>query len=134
MLFGDEHVRVYRETGGREGHDWEGTSVLLLTTTGRRSGEPRTSALIYCPVDGAYAVFGSKGGSPAHPAWYLNLVADPEVTVQVGDEAFPARARTAVGAERERLWPVLMAHWPDWEGYQAKTDREVPIVVLERVS
>jgi deazaflavin-dependent oxidoreductase (nitroreductase family) len=133
MLFGDEHVRVYRATEGREGHDWEGTSVLLLTTKGRRSGEPRCSALIYCPVDGAYAVFGSKGGAPTHPAWYLNLVADPDVTVQVRDEVFAARARTAVGAERERLWPALRAHWPGWEGYQAKTDREVPIVVLERI-
>src|SRR5919107_740238 len=103
-LFGDEHVRRYRETGGEVGYLWEGVPTLILTTTGRRSGEQRPMALIFGRDGDRLVVVASKGGAPRHPAWYLNLVAHPEVEVQVQAETFRARARTAGGEERERLW------------------------------
>lgn len=133
VLFGPEHVERYRETDGDEGHDWRGTIVLLLTTTGRKSGEPRTMPLIYQPDGDNYVIVASKGGWPNHPLWYLNLVADPSVEVQVKGDRFEARARTAEGEERERLWKLMTATWPQYDEYQAKTDREIPVVVLERV-
>jgi deazaflavin-dependent oxidoreductase (nitroreductase family) len=132
-LFGDEHVRRYRETGGEVGHIWNDVPTLLLTTTGRRTGEQRTAPLIYGQDGDAYVVVASKGGAPQHPAWYLNLAADPEVELQVGDEVFPARARTAAGDERTRLWQLLAGIWPAYDEYATKTDREIPVVVLERV-
>jgi deazaflavin-dependent oxidoreductase (nitroreductase family) len=131
-LFGPEHVRRYRETDGEVGHDWRGTSTLLLTTTGRRSGEPRETPLIYGRDGDRFLIVASKGGAPAPPAWYLNLSDDPAVELQVRDERFPARARTATAEERERLWPVMTAEWPAYDEYQTKTEREIPIVVLER--
>ncbi len=131
-LFGPEHVRRYRETGGEVGHDWQGTSTLLLTTTGRRSGQPRETPLIYGRDGDRFLVVASKGGAPSPPAWYRNLSDDPAVELQVRDERFPARARTATAEERERLWPVMTAEWPAYDEYQTKTEREIPIVVLER--
>jgi deazaflavin-dependent oxidoreductase (nitroreductase family) len=127
-----EHIDSYVATGGREGHLWHGVPTLLLTTTGRKSGERRRTALIYGRDGDDYVVVASYGGSPKHPAWYLNLEADPVVEVQVGDEVFTARARTADPQERERLWPQLAAIWPDYDSYQGKTDREIPLVVLSR--
>jgi deazaflavin-dependent oxidoreductase (nitroreductase family) len=132
-LYGDEHVRRYRETGGEEGHLWNGVPTLLLTTTGRRTGEQRTAPLIYGRDGDAYVVVASKGGHPDHPGWYHNLSATPEVELQVGDEVFPARAHTADAQERARLWPQLTGIWPDYDAYQAKTEREIPLVVLERI-
>lgn len=132
QLFGQGHVRTYRETGGDVGHDWRGTSTLLLTTTGRRSGASRETPLIYGRDGERYLVVASKGGSDAPPAWYLNLEAEPDVEVQVRADRFPARARTASAEERARLWPVMTAEWPAYDDYQARTDREIPIVVLER--
>jgi len=133
QLHGDEHVRVYRETGGDHGHDWRrGTATLLLTTTGRRSGEPRTAALIYGRDGDDYLVVASKGGSEQHPGWYVNLRANPDVEVQVRGERFRARARTATPEERPRMWEEMTSHWPDYDEYQTRTDREIPIVVLER--
>jgi deazaflavin-dependent oxidoreductase (nitroreductase family) len=132
-LFGEEHVRRYRETGGEVGHIWKrGAKVLLLTTKGRKSGEPRTTPLIYEQAGDAYVIVASKGGTPEHPGWYLNLVAEPQVELQVEDEVFPARARTATGDEREQLWQLAARQWPDYDAYQEKTDREIPVVVLER--
>lgn len=133
-LTGDEHVRRYRETDGEVGHSWrEGSTVLLLTTTGRRSGERRTHALIY-GVDGeSYVLVASRGGAPTHPKWYLNLDADPDVEIQVLGDVLPARARTATGAERERLWRTMTAIWPPYDSYQARTEREIPVVVVEPV-
>jgi deazaflavin-dependent oxidoreductase (nitroreductase family) len=132
-LFGDEHVRVYRETGGEKGHDWrQGSKILLLTTTGRKTGQPRTTPLIYENADDKYVIVASKGGAPEHPGWYENLVKEPQVELQVKDEVFPARARTAHGEERERLWKLAAQQWPDYDAYQTKTDREIPVVVLER--
>jgi deazaflavin-dependent oxidoreductase (nitroreductase family) len=131
-LFGEEHVRRYRETGGEVGHIWNGVPTLLLTTTGRRSGEPRTTPLIYGRDGDAYVVVASKGGAPQHPAWYLNLSADPQVELQVADEVIPARARTATPEERGRLWQLMAAVWPSYDDYAQKTEREIPVVVLER--
>jgi proline iminopeptidase len=132
-LYGDEHVRVYRETGGKVGHDWKkGAKILLLTTKGRSSGVPRTSPLIYEEDGDRYVIVASKGGAPEHPGWYRNLTKDPDVEVQVWDEVFPARARTAEGEERERLWQLAATQWPDYDAYAEKTDRQIPVVVLER--
>ncbi|MGX6448245.1 nitroreductase family deazaflavin-dependent oxidoreductase [Patulibacter sp. S7RM1-6] len=133
MLFGAEHVQRYRETGGAEGHEWQGTTVLILTTTGRKSGELRSTPLIYRPVPGsdAYAVVASNGGG-SEPAWYLNLVENPEVEVQVKDEVFPAHARVATTDEKTELWKALVATWPDYDDYQAKATREIPVVILDR--
>ena len=131
VLFGKEHVKRYVETGGAEGHEWRGTSVLILTTTGRKSGEQRSTPLIYQERDGSYVIVASKGGSPDHPAWYLNLSEQPEVTVQVRDRRFPARARTATAQERSELWSLMTDTWPAYDDYQRKTEREIPVVVLE---
>lgn len=135
-LFGEEHVRTYRDTGGKVGHIWrKGSKILLLTTTGRKSGKPRTTPLIYEDAgDGQYVIVASKGGAPEHPGWYENLAKTPEVELQVKDDVFAARARTAEGEERERLWKLAAQQWPDYDTYQQKTDREIPVVVLERSS
>lgn len=132
MLFGQEHVKRYLETDGAEGHDWQGTSVLILTTTGRRSGQQRSTPLIYRRHGDDYVIVASKGGAPDHPAWYLNLAEHPEVTAQVKGDRFPARARTATAEERPELWQLMNEQWPDYDSYQQKTGREIPVVVLER--
>jgi proline iminopeptidase len=134
MLYGDEHVRRYRETDGVVGHIWRrGSKVLLLTTTGRTTGEPRTTPLIYESVDdGACVIVASNGGAAKHPGWYRNLAKDPDVEVQVEGDVFAARARTASGDERERLWQLAAAQWPAYDEYQTRTEREIPVVVLER--
>ena len=134
-LYGEEHVRRYRETGGEVGHRWKrGSKILLLTTRGRKSGEQRTTPLIYEEDGDRYVIVASQGGAPTHPGWYRNLAKDPNVELQVRDEVFPARARTAEGEERERLWQVVNHQWPDYDSYQTKTEREIPVVVLERAS
>ncbi|MEV5828269.1 nitroreductase family deazaflavin-dependent oxidoreductase [Spirillospora sp. NPDC052242] len=133
MLFGKEHVDRYRETDGAEGHDWQGTVTLLLTTTGRRTGLPRTSPLIYQPEGDAYLVVASNGGADEPPLWYLNLQENPEVQVQVKGDKFTARARTAMPEEKPGFWKKMAATWPQYDEYQTKTDREIPVVVLERV-
>jgi deazaflavin-dependent oxidoreductase (nitroreductase family) len=131
-LFGAEHVRVYRETAGARGYRWRGTTILLLTTTGRTSGESRTTPLIH-RVDGdRWVVIASKGGAPDHPAWYRNLLADPEATIEVEADEVPVVATTAEGEERDRLWASLTEAWPAYDDYQAKTEREIPVVVLTR--
>ena len=134
MLYGNEHVRRYRETGGEEGHDWQGTKTLLLTTTGRRSGEPRELPLIYGRNGDDFLIVASKGGSDQPPALYLNLQAEPDVEVQVMDDRFKAHARTATADEKRALWPTMTAEWPAYDDYQKKTDREIPIVILERAA
>lgn len=131
MLFGDEHVQRYLETDGAEGHDWQGTSVLVLTTTGRRTGLPRDNALIYGRDGDSYLVVASKGGADRAPYWYTNLVENPDVLVQVKGEKFHARARTADAAEKARLWPVMTAEWPSYDDYQTKTDRDIAVVILD---
>jgi deazaflavin-dependent oxidoreductase (nitroreductase family) len=131
-LFGAEHVRVYRETAGQRGYDWRGTTILLLTTTGRNSGEARTTPLIERPDGERWVVVASKGGAPANPSWYENLLADPDATIEVRDETVPVRASTAEGEERERLWSLMTEVWPAYDEYQTRTDREIPVVVLSR--
>jgi deazaflavin-dependent oxidoreductase (nitroreductase family) len=128
-----DHVRRYVETAGREGHEWrDGVYTLLLTTKGRRSGRARRTPLIYGHDGDRYVVVASKGGSDDHPEWYRNLRADPEVAVQVAGERFPAQARTATGEERAKLWSLMTGIWPDYDQYQRRTGRRIPVVVLER--
>jgi deazaflavin-dependent oxidoreductase (nitroreductase family) len=133
MLFGQEHVQKYRETDGEEGHDWNGTQALILETKGRKSGEPRPTPLIYGQSGDDYLIVASKGGADEPPAWYLNLQENPEVDVQVKGDRFKARARTATAEEKPEMWKTMVGHWPQYDEYQQKTDREIPIVVLERV-
>jgi deazaflavin-dependent oxidoreductase (nitroreductase family) len=127
-----QHIDEYVATGGEEGHLWNGVPTLLLTTTGRRSGQRRRTALIYGRDGDDYVVVASQGGAPAHPAWYLNLDANPEVEVQVGEEVFAATARTVDDADRARLWPRMRDLWPAYDEYQDKTERQIPVVVLHR--
>jgi deazaflavin-dependent oxidoreductase (nitroreductase family) len=134
MLFGQEHVERYRATGGAEGHEWQGTVCLLLTTKGRHSGEPRTAPLIYGRRGDDLLVVASAGGNDAPPAWYRNLEADPEVEVQLKADVFRARARDATPEEKPELWRTMVAEWPAYDDYQRKTSRQIPIVVLERTS
>lgn len=132
MLYGKEHVQRYQETDGAEGHDWQGTVTLLLTTTGRKSGKERTTPLIYQPDGDAYLIVASKGGADEPPLWYRNLEADPVVKVQVKGDKFTARARTATAEEKPAMWRKMAATWPAYDEYQTKTAREIPVVVLER--
>ena len=133
MLFGQEHVKRYLATDGEEGHEWNGAEVLILTTTGRRSGEPRSTPLIYGRHGDDYLVVASKGGAPEDPAWYLNLSEQPEVDVQVLGDRFAAHARTATADEKPELWEEMTSRWPAYNDYQHKTPRDIPVVVLERV-
>jgi deazaflavin-dependent oxidoreductase (nitroreductase family) len=111
-----------------------GRTVLLLTTTGVKTGQPRIAPLVYTRDGDLIVIVASKGGAPAHPAWYLNLVADPVVTVEVGRETFAARATVTEGAERDRLFAAHAAAFPYFTGYQEKTTRVIPVVVLERIA
>jgi deazaflavin-dependent oxidoreductase (nitroreductase family) len=129
-----DHLHEYVASGGREGHLWNGVPTLLLTTAGRRSGQARRTPLIYGRDGDSFVVVASAGGAPGHPAWYHNLAADPAVRVQVLGEEFPARARTATADERPKLWSLMTGIWPDYDEYQTRTTREIPLVVLERVA
>jgi deazaflavin-dependent oxidoreductase (nitroreductase family) len=132
-LFGQEHIERYEATDGEEGYDWRnGTSILVLTTTGRRSGEARKNALIFRPHGDDYLIVASKGGAPEPPDWYRNLQDNPDVQVQIKGDKFAARARTATADEKPQLWQEMLGVWPDYADYQQKTDREIPVVVLER--
>jgi len=132
------HIEKYL-TDPEAAHLWDASTAgvnkmmptLLLTTTGRKSGEPRHSPLLYQHIDGKYVIIGSKGGYPDHPAWYLNLQANPEVELQVGTKKLKARARTVSGAERQKLWDDAIVWWPPYVDYQKKTAREIPVVVLD---
>ena len=131
-LFGAEHVRVYRETDGARGYDWRGTTILLLTTKGRVSGEERTTPLIHRTDGDRGIVIASKGGAPEDPDWYKNMQADPHATIQVKGDVIPVVMSTAEGDERERLWKLMAEVWPGYDDYQASTDRKIPVVVLSR--
>ena len=132
-LFGQYHVERYRETDGEVGHDWlEGAPVALLTTIGRKSGEERTTPLIYGTAGDDFAIVASNGGADSPPAWFVNIEADPDVEVQVLDDVFPARARTATADERPQLWETMLREWPHYAEYQERTDREIPVVLLQR--
>ncbi|HZC71935.1 MAG TPA: nitroreductase family deazaflavin-dependent oxidoreductase [Jatrophihabitans sp.] len=132
MLFGKEHVERYQATDGAEGYRWRnGTTILLLHTKGRRTGKDITSPLIFREADGKYLVVASKGGAPQAPDWYRNLSADPHVTVQIKDEQFSATARTADPQEKPAMWKLMTEVWPDYDEYQKRTAREIPVVVLD---
>jgi deazaflavin-dependent oxidoreductase (nitroreductase family) len=131
MLYGKEHVDRYVATNGEEGYVWRnGAPILILTTTGRKSGEQRTNALIFGQHGNDYLVVGSKGGHPKPPSWYLNLQANPEVQVQVKGNRFTAHARTADADEKPELWKIMTGVWPDYDAYQQRTERVIPVVVL----
>jgi len=129
-LYGDAHVESYRETGGEYGHLWRGAPTLLLTTKGAKSGKERVNPMMYQAVGESYAVFASKGGAPEHPAWYHNLLADPDVTVEVGTALVPVSARVAEGEERELIWQRQKSDYPGFADYEQKTSREIPVVIL----
>jgi deazaflavin-dependent oxidoreductase (nitroreductase family) len=131
-LLGDEHVARYRETNGEVGFLWNGATTLLLTTTGRVSGEPRTVPLIYAADGDHCVVIASKGGAPTHPLWYRNIEAKPGVEVQIRGDRFAARARPLEGDERTRAWQLACAQWPNYNAYQERTTRVIPVVLLER--
>lgn len=132
MLFGKKHVERYEATDGDEGHEWEGTTTLILTTRGRRSGEERRTPLIYQRHGDDVLIVASNGGAPTPPAWFLNLEADPAAGVQIRGDRFRAKARTATDAEKPEMWTAMTAVWPAYDEYQQKTDRPIPVVVLER--
>ena len=126
-----QHIRGYVDSDGENGHRWRGVNTLLLTTRGRTSGKLRRTALIYGRDDERYIVVASKGGADKHPEWYLNLVVNPEVEVQVGGDRFTAQARTASAEEKPALWRLMTSVWPDYDRYQERTEREIPVVILE---
>lgn len=129
-LLGPEHVRRYQETDGEVGYLWNGVPTLLLTTTGRRTGERRTTPLIFGRDGDDYLVVASMGGAPRHPAWYLNLTARPEAEVQVRADRLTVVARTAPDPDKPRLWQTMTEVWPNYDAYQARTERVIPVVVL----
>jgi deazaflavin-dependent oxidoreductase (nitroreductase family) len=129
-----DHIRKYVASDGAEGYLWHGIApTLLLTTRGRRSGTARRNGLIYGQDGDRYLVVASKGGSEKHPDWYRNLTANPRVRVQVKGDKFAARARTATPDEKAKLWPIMTKIWPDYDKYQTRTGRDIPVVILEPI-
>jgi deazaflavin-dependent oxidoreductase (nitroreductase family) len=132
-LHGAEHVERYLETNGEDGFHWRnGTSILILFTTGRKTGQGRSHALIFREHGDDYLVVASKGGTDAPPAWFVNLEADPNVEVQIKGDRFRATARVANPQEKPEMWAKMTDVWPDYDEYQKKTSREIPVVVLQR--
>ena len=131
--FVKDHIREYVESDGKQGYLWRGVPTLLLTTRGRKSGKLRRTALFYGRDGANYLIVASNGGAPNHPAWYLNLVEKPEVELQVGSEKFAARAHTATVEERLRLGQLMKKIFPLYDRFQAKSGREIPLVILEPV-
>lgn len=129
-LIGPEHVSRYQETDGSEGYIWNGVTTLLLTTTGRRSGQARTTPLIFGRHGDDYLVVASMGGAPTHPQWYRNLQADPRAEIQVQADHFEVTTRTATDDEKPALWKIMTDAWPNYDVYQSRTDRIIPVVVL----
>jgi deazaflavin-dependent oxidoreductase (nitroreductase family) len=128
-----DHITDYVTSDGRQGHRWRGLPTLLLTTRGRKTGKLRRTALIYGQDGDNYLIVASNGGAAKHPQWYLNLMAEPRVEVQVGAVQFAARARAATPDEKARLWPVMAAIFPTYNNYQKKTRRDIPLIILEPV-
>lgn len=126
-------IKEFRENGGKVGGPFAGGTLLLLHTTGAKTGQPRVNPLVYLDVGpNQYAIFASKAGAPTNPDWYHNLLANPDVTVEIGTEAFPVRARVAQGDERERIWTRQKQVYPGFAEYEKKTSRPIPVVILER--
>ena len=131
-LFGDKHVERYVAADGAEGHIWNGATCLVLTVKGRKTCQPKSFALIYGKDGDDHLLVASNGGAPDHPGWYKNLTVHPDVELQVLGECFAATARTATAEEKPRLWKIMVEGWPNYDAYQKKTDREIPVVVLKR--
>jgi deazaflavin-dependent oxidoreductase (nitroreductase family) len=131
--FNQSIIAEFRANGGRVGGPFAGRPMLLLTTTGAKSGQPRTSPLVYTTDGDRLVVIASKGGAPTNPAWYHNLLAHPEVTLEVGTERFPARATVATGQERARLFAAQAALMPGFADYQRRTTRQLPVITFERL-
>jgi deazaflavin-dependent oxidoreductase (nitroreductase family) len=132
--FNTKIIEEFRANGGKVGGPFEGAPLLLLHTAGAKSGKERVNPVMYRPVDGAYAVFGSRGGAPTNPDWYRNLLAEPRATVEVGTDTVDVVARVAEGEERERIWESQKRDWPGFADYEQKTTRQIPVVILERAS
>ena len=130
-LLNESHIAAYLETDGEKGGVWNGATCVLVTTKGRKSGEKRTIAIIGKQVGDNFVIIASKGGSPVHPLWYLNIQADPNVEVQYLADKWEAVARTAESPEREQLWAECIKQWPAFDDYQARTERRIPVVVIE---
>jgi len=128
------HAGVYRVTGGKLLGRMGESPILLLNTVGRKSGKKRTSPLLYVMDGEDFVIIASKGGAPTHPAWYLNLIANPEATVEVGDQEVGVRAEVAEQEEKARLWQQMVEMYPTYDDYQKKTEREIPLLVLHPVS
>jgi deazaflavin-dependent oxidoreductase (nitroreductase family) len=134
LLLGEEHVQRYRETDGEVGYLWNGVPTLLLTTTGRKTGQARTTPLIFARDGDDYLVVASMGGAPTAPNWYGNLLADPSAEIQVKAERIKVAATTADEAEKPRLWKIVADQWPNYDVYQSRTERVIPVVVLSPAS
>ena len=126
-----DHVERYLATGGGDGFEWEGAGCVILTTVGRRTGGLRRTPLIRVRDGDRYLVVASRGGAPRHPEWYLNLVANPGVTIQDRGEVHRLTARTTMPEEKAELWPIAVSQWPEYDDYQARTDRDIPLVICE---
>lgn len=126
-----DHVERYLATDGADGYEFHGATCVILTTRGRRTGAIRRSPIVRVCDGGRYLAVASMGGAPKHPMWYLNLQANPEVTIQDKGEVHNLIARTATAVEKEELWPIAVAEWPDYENYQKRTERDIPLVICE---
>jgi len=131
-LFGKVHKVIYRTSGGRVFAKLGDAPMLLLTATGRRSGKPRTTPLLYVEDGDGFAVVASFGGASEHPSWYRNLQKNPEVTLQIENRVIPVTAFTATPEQKKRLWPRLTAIYPDYDTYQKETTRDIPVVLLRK--
>ena len=131
--FNSKIIEEFRANGGKVGGQFEGAPLLLLHTVGAKSGQPRVNPVMYQRVTDGYAVFASKAGAPANPAWYHNLLAHPEVKAEIGTTTVELRARVAEGQERERIWAAQKAAYPGFADYEEKTTRQIPVVILEPV-
>ncbi len=136
-----DHVRLYLDSGGKEGHMWDSSALggpgvlpsLLIVTQGRKTGRFMTLPLIYGETDDGYVIVASRGGAADHPGWYLNLMANPEIDIQVGTARKRVRARDTSGDEREKLWKLMRDIYPIYDDYQANTERVIPVLVLEPI-
>jgi len=128
----EDHLNRYLETNGEDGHIFSGVPTLLLTTMGRKTGQPYTTPLIYGQDGDRYLLVASRGGAPTNPGWYRNLVIQPDVEIQVKADRFSVRARTATPEEKGPLWELMAKIWPNYDEYKTRTTREIPLVILER--
>jgi deazaflavin-dependent oxidoreductase (nitroreductase family) len=124
-------IAEFRANEGKVGGPFAGAPLLLLHTVGARTGQPRVTPVMYQPVGGSYAIFASKAGAPTHPAWYHNLVANPQVSAEIGSRTVPLTARVAEGEERDRIWAAQKRDQPGFAGYETKTTRQIPVVILD---